>query len=143
MEGWTGHWHGYGPWIGPAAEFAKEGPRRPSKDPDQHRLFLANTMTPTQTGAWLLRPRQASRDRTWTDVDDALAWYEQVWRSNPPGGDVLPIETALPLDRGHLLRGSDISAGYYNPSFLFVAFSIVCCPQPVFFPGVPCPMPPR
>ncbi|MEU1969419.1 hypothetical protein ABZ541_29205 [Micromonospora sediminicola] len=140
---WAGHWHGFGPWAGPREEFAKEHLRRPSTDPTQHREFLTNTMTPTQLGASLLRVQQASAERTWTDVDAALDWFATTWKSNPPGGDVLTLEDRLAYSRDSLLRGSDICAGYYTPGFTFVSYSIVCCPNPVFFPDVSCPRPPR
>ncbi|GGL88506.1 hypothetical protein [Micromonospora yangpuensis] len=141
---WNGHWHGFGPWVGPSSEYAREDRRRPGRDPndDQTRMFLTNTMTPVQTGHALLRRSQASADRTWTDVEDALLWIGSVWNANPPGGDVLPLNQHLAYDRGHLSRGSDCALGYYNSAFHFVSYSVICCPNH-FFPHLPCPLPPR
>ncbi|SCL22083.1 hypothetical protein [Micromonospora inyonensis] len=141
---WHGHWHGFGVWTGSREEYAKENLRRPGRDlgDEQTRAFLTNTMTPVQTGHALLRRGQASAERTWTDVEGPLAWIRKTWSANPPGGDVLPLEKHIEYDRGYLSRGSDCSMGYYNAGLTFVSYSVVCCPN-LFFPDIPCPLPPR
>lgn len=144
MDNWTGHYHGFGPWTGTRDEFHKEHLRRPGRDPidQQTRDFLAGDMTPVQLGQELLRRTKVAPERTWTDVEEALDWFGKTWVANPPGGDVLSLNKTIEYSRGHLLRGSDICAGYYTPGFSFVSFSIICCPNR-FFPDIPCPLPPR
>lgn len=140
MRDWDGHWHGFEPWVGPRDEF-KDHLRRPGKDPrdEQTVAFLSNSMTPLMLGHSLLRKSQVARDRTWTDVEAALDWYRKTWLRHPAGGDMLPLDKTIEYGRGHLLRGSDVCAGYYTPGFSFVSFAIICCPNR-FFPNIPCPL---
>ncbi|SIM53209.1 hypothetical protein SAMN04489832_0448 [Micromonospora cremea] len=170
MINWSGHWHGFGPWVGARDEFNKEYLRRPGANlTDAHirehlsremapgafrqwlltqggandytRTFLANDMTPVQLGHSLLKLTKVSADRTWTDIDDALSWLAKTWIDNPPGGDVLPLEKTIEYKREALLLGSDVCTGYYTPGFSYVDFTIICCPNR-FFPNIPCPLPP-
>jgi hypothetical protein len=141
---WQGHWHGFGPWVGPRSDFAKEGLRRPGRDPTDAdtQAFLANTMTPVATGLSLMRRDQAAAERTWTDVEDALAWLRLTWSANPPGTIGLTLSEYIEYDRGYLSSGSDCCMGYYTSGYSFVSFSVVCCPNH-FHPAIPCPLPPR
>ncbi|QOC92789.1 hypothetical protein [Micromonospora craniellae] len=144
---WEGHWHGFGPWVGSRADFAKEGPRRPGADlgDAETQIFLANTMTPVLTGHWLLRRNQAAAERTWTDVADATAWMRQVREANPAagfGGPLLTVQERIERQRTSLVLGSDVAWGYYTPAFSYVSFAAVCCPNR-FLPGIVCPSPPR
>ncbi|MDG4792395.1 hypothetical protein [Micromonospora sp. WMMD1082] len=147
MGDWNGHWHGFGPWTGPRSEFAKEGPRRPGAQPGDAdtQIFLGNTMTPVETGHWLLRRNQAARERTWTDVADAGAWMKRVREANPAdlsGGPLLMVEELVEQNCASLRLGSDAVWGYYTPVFSYVSFAVVCCPSR-FFPDIACPLPPR
>ncbi|PZG23590.1 hypothetical protein C1I95_02945 [Micromonospora craterilacus] len=147
MGDWRGHWHGFGPWTGSRDEFAKEGQRRPGRDPrdEQTRTFLANTMTPVETGHWLLRRDQATAERTWTDVADAATWMRRVHQANPAdrsGGVLLTVDELVEQKAANLARGGDVVWGYYTPAFSYVSAAVVCCPSR-FFPDIPCPLPPR
>ncbi|MBX7266184.1 hypothetical protein KIF24_09235 [Micromonospora sp. Llam7] len=146
MGNWAGHWHGFGPWTGSRSEFAKEGPRRPGADSGdaETQAFLANTMTPVETGHWLLRRSQAAAERTWTDVAGAAAWMSRVRAANPAdqsGGTLLTVDELIDRKSASLTLGSDVAWGYYTPAFGYVSFAVVCCPSRSL-PDIPCPSPP-
>ena len=147
---WSGHWHGFGPWTGTRAEYGKEALRRPGIQPhDVHtRAFLASTLPPVQTGHALLRRSQASAERTWTQLADALHWLRSTYAQHPPlqqadtGGQAyLDLDTKLRYAADSLRRGSDEVWAYYTPAYSFVSYEVICCPHR-FFPDLPCPCPP-
>ncbi|GAA3626158.1 hypothetical protein ACG5V6_18070 [Streptomyces chitinivorans] len=146
---WTGHWHGFGPWVGSGTEYAGEGPRRPGSTPGDPRTqaFLASAVPPTMTGHWLLRRAQAARGRTWTEVEAAVAWLEKNHADNPPkarddgGRSYVGVETKAGYARDALPRGVDVTWGYWTASGSMASFSVVCCPNR-HHPHTPCPLPP-
>lgn len=165
---WSGHWHGYGPWIGPLSTYAKEGGRRPPHpsgppsvlDPDDKRQqavldryreaaaeFATGTLPPTMTGYWLMKKDQVSADRTWTDLGMALAWLEKTYQANPPferaDGKTayISLDDKLAYATDALPRGVDVSWVYYLPSKNLAAFTVVCCPNH-HRPDFRCPLPP-
>jgi len=146
---WSGHWHGYGPWIGTRAEYGKEHLRRPGASPDdeQTRAFLAETLPPMMTGHALLRRHQAAAGRTWTTVPEAVDWLTKTYADRPPfehpGGvrAYAPLEVKVRDAEEHLPLGVDAVWAYYGRAGEFVSYSVVCCPSH-FHPGIPCPLPP-
>ncbi len=137
------HWHGYGPWTGPAAELRQEGARRPGQAANSQETlaFVASKLPPMQTGHYLMRPRQASADRTWTDVEQALDWLAKTVADHPPHGDYVPADTAREHDRAQLLGGADVYRQYYTGNAAVAAFGIIACPH-AHLAGIRCPLPP-
>lgn len=165
---WSGHWHGYGPWIGTGAAYAQEGNRRPPhpggppqqaspEDKAAYRVleryreaaadFQAGNLPPLMTGHWLLKRTQSAADRTWTDVGIALAWLTKHYEENPPFGRedgrqaYCGLEEKLEYACDVLPRGVDVSWVHYTKSKSLFSLSAVCCPNR-FHPDVPCPLPP-
>lgn len=165
---WSGHWHGFGPWIGPSAVYGKEGGRRPphpngppsvldSEDKRQQAVldryreaaaeFQTGNVPPTMTGYWLMKKHQVSADRTWADPAIALAWLTKQYEANTPfeRADGLQtysgLDTKLEYATDVLPRGVDVSWVYYTPSKSLISFSVVCCPNR-FHPQIPCPLQP-
>lgn len=147
---WSGHWHGYGPWIGGTDAYWRESLRRPGASPDdeQTKIFLAQTLPPMQVGHWLMRRSQTAVDRTWTEAAEAVAWLEKTYAANPPfqhedGRQAyVDLDTKIRHAEDTLPRGVDVSWVHYAKSANLVSFSIVCCPNH-FHPHIPCPLPPR
>ena len=142
---WSGHWHGYGPWIGSRTEYGQEHLRRPGLAPDdeQTRMFMASTIPPIRTGQALLRRNQAARDRTWTDVREAVDWLTKVYADRPPyEGGYVPLEVMTRGAEEHLPLGKDTIWTYYARNGAFVSSEVICCPNG-FHPDIPCPLPPR
>ncbi|MFG2717398.1 hypothetical protein ACGFW5_03685 [Streptomyces sp. NPDC048416] len=164
----SGHWHGYGPWIGPSAVYGKEGGRRPphpngplslldAEDKKQQAVldrykeaaaeFASGNVPPTMTGWWLMKKNQVSADRTWADVGIALAWLTKQYEENPPfvRADGKQAYCGLDLKLEYAIdvlpHGVDVSWVYYLPCERLISFSIVCCPNR-FHPEIPCPLPP-
>ncbi|WP_432143552.1 hypothetical protein [Streptomyces sp. bgisy084] len=165
---WSGHWHGFGPWIGPSAVYGKEGGRRPphpngppsvldSEDKRQQAVldryreaaaeFQTGNVPPTMTGYWLMKKHQVSADRTWADLAIALAWLTKQYEANTPfeRADGLQtysgLDTKLEYATDVLPRGVDVSWVYYTPSKSLISFSVVCCPNR-FHPQTSCPLQP-
>lgn len=165
---WSGHWHGYGPWIGSSADYAKEGGRRPAHpngppsvlDPEDKKQqavlnryreaaaeFQTGNVPPTMTGHWLMKKSQVSADRTWIDLGVALAWLTKKYKENPPFVRADGLEAYSSLDNkleyatDVLPRGVDVSWVYYTSSKSLISFSVVCCPNR-FHPDISCPLPP-
>jgi hypothetical protein len=146
---WSGHWHGYGPWIGTRDEYGKEHLRRPGASPDdeQTRAFIAETLPPLMTGHALLRRNQTAPDRTWTIVRDAVDWLTKVYADRPPYERpdglraYVPLEAMVQGAEGHLPLGKDTVWAYYGRNGAFVSYSVICCPSPLH-PDIACPLPP-
>ncbi|MCX3058567.1 hypothetical protein [Streptomyces beihaiensis] len=165
---WTGHWHGYGPWVGDPKTYAQEGSRRPPHpngppsvtDPEDKKQqqvldryreaaaeFQTGNVPPTMTGYWLTKKSQTSADRTWADVDIALEWLTKKYEENPPfeRADGLQayssLDTKLEYASDVLPFGVDVSWVYYTPAKNLMSFSVVCCLNR-FHPEIPCPLPP-
>ncbi|GAB2327890.1 hypothetical protein [Streptomyces variabilis] len=142
MSTWTGHWHGFGPWVGGGQEYAREGQRRPGAVAGE--AFLLDRRPPMMTGWWLMRRAQVAA--TWEgDPAPAVAWLEETYAAHPPGERAdggqayasLEWRRAYALDR--LPRGRDITWCYWLPSRSLASFSVVACPNH-FHPELPCPL---
>ncbi|MFI1963704.1 hypothetical protein ACH429_06120 [Streptomyces pathocidini] len=146
---WQGHWHGYGPWVGSGAEYAKEGVRRPGPLPNdpQTQAFMTARTPPMMTGHALLRRGQAAADRTWADVEHAVTWLQKCYAENPPLSREDGKTAYLELDgktayaRDVLPRGVDVAWAYWMNSGSLASYSVVCCPS-LHHPEIPCPLPP-
>lgn len=146
---WSGHWHGYGPWVGSRNTYGHEGLRRPGALPDdeQTRVFLASTMPPMQTGHWLMRRSQTTADRSWTDAADAVDWLTKTYGADQPfereNGEqsYVHLDVKVAQAEDDLPRGNDVVWVHYARSSSLVSFAVVCCPHR-FHPRIPCPLPP-
>jgi hypothetical protein len=148
---WSGHWHGYGPWIGDRKEYGQEQQRRPgaSPDDDQTRTFLASPLPPMMTGHALMRRKQTAPGRTWTTVGEAVDWLTKVYADRPPSfapSDLYAsLEDMMRSKARHaeesLSGGSDDVWAYYAPNGAFIHYSVICCPNRLH-PAIPCPLPP-
>ncbi len=167
---WQGHWHGFGPWVGPPAEYAKEGSRRPVlPDPppaptegdkefkkaakalerwhEVRRDFPVTDLPPIRTGHWLLRKNRASQERTWTSVDEAVTWLTKEYEEMPPFVREDGKQAYASLEdhqAGALERlplGTDALWIHYTQAQQIFSAAVVCCPNH-FFPEIPCPLPP-
>ncbi|GEC09926.1 hypothetical protein SSP24_75810 [Streptomyces spinoverrucosus] len=157
---WSGHWHGFGPWVGPPETYAKEGNRRPahpiqpapesdcaSRYREAASEFATGSVPPLMTGHWLLKRGQATRARTWTDCGDAVGWLKQHYIGNPPfeRTDGLPAYAGLDVTLAYALdvlpRGVDVSCVHYTQSRGLFSASVVCCPN-LHHPDLACPLPP-
>ncbi|MDT9695381.1 hypothetical protein [Streptomyces sp. P17] len=157
---WSGHWHGFGPWVGSVETYAKEGNRRPAHtiqpDPASDHAtryreaaseFATGSVPPLMTGHWLLKRGQAAPARTWTDVTDAVEWLKGIYTANPPfertdgkqAYAALDVKMAYAYDV--LPRGVDVAWVHHTQARSLFSASVVCCP-PLFHPGISCPMPP-
>lgn len=164
---WSGHYHGYGPWIGTPESYHKEGNRRPPHPDPPAPLatddklaeralaryrevaaeFPTSNLPPMMTGHWLLKRNQASVDRTWTDPAVALEWMTKHYLANPPfeREDGRQAYAGLGTKRDYatdvLPVGVDVTWAYYNRSGNIVSTSVVCCPNR-HHPELACPLPP-
>ncbi|WP_180686646.1 hypothetical protein [Streptomyces gossypiisoli] len=157
---WSGHWHGFGPWVGPPETYAKEGNRRPAHSiqpaPESDHAsryreaaseFATGSVPPLMTGHWLLKRGQANRARTWTDCGDAVGWLKQHYISNPPfeRTDGLRAYAGLDVTLAYALdvlpRGVDVACVHYTQSRSLFSASVVCCPN-LHHPDLACPLPP-
>ncbi|URN16621.1 MULTISPECIES: hypothetical protein [Streptomyces] len=165
---WSGHWHGYGPWIGAASLYAKEGGRRPAHsngppmvtDPEDRKQqqvldryreaaaeFQTGNVPPLMTGHWLMKQDQAAAERTWTDVGIALAWMTKNHEANRPferpdgRRAYVGLDGKLAYAADVLPRGVDVCWVHYTTSKNLFSLSVVCCPNR-FHPEIPCPLPP-
>ncbi|MEU1015975.1 hypothetical protein [Streptomyces sp. NPDC005898] len=165
---WSGHWHGFGPWIGAAFEYAKEGRRRPAhpngppmvsgpEDAKHQELlvqyraaaaeFQTGNVPPMMTGHWLMKKNQVSVDLTWTDAGGALAWMRKQYEANRPfereDGRQAYADLDVKLDYAAdvLPRGVDVCWVHYTSSKGLLSLSVVCCPNR-FHPEISCPLPP-
>lgn len=144
------HWHGYGPWTGSGQELRQaEGSlqRNPGSKPEDMHTFLSSTMPPMQVGHFLLRTRATARERTWTDVDAALAWLAEHYRKYPPvhlpgeGYTDVGLDARMAHSRDGLAHGADAYWEYYIAGFSKVAYGVICCPH-AHKTEIPCPLPP-
>lgn len=167
-KSWTGHWHGFGPWVGAGNAYAREGGRRPAhplgppqitnpNDSAQVQAlsryreaasdFQTGSRPPLMTGHWLVKEGQASADRTWTSSEAALAWLTGLYETNPPFQRSDGRQAYIGLDEKVeyaatvLPLGTDVSWVYYLPSQNLISYSVVCCPN-FFHPEESCPSPP-
>ncbi|MFI9772080.1 hypothetical protein ACIHJG_35245 [Streptomyces sp. NPDC052415] len=157
---WSGHWHGYGPWVGSPETYAKEGNRRPAHpiqpDPmadcapryrEAASEFTTGSVPPLMTGHWLLKRGEAARGRTWTDVTDAVEWLKGIHSVNPPfertdGKQAyVPLAVKMTYAFDVLPRGVDVAWVHYTQARSLVSASVVCCPN-LFHPDIACPLPP-
>ncbi|MEV5047321.1 hypothetical protein AB0N20_22465 [Streptomyces griseoincarnatus] len=142
---WTGHWHGFGPWVGSGREYAQEGQRRPGAVAGlATETFLRDKRPPMMTGWWLMRRGQVAA--TWEDDPrPAVAWLEQQYAAHPPmtREDGRQAYASLEWKRAYALdqlpRGRDITWGYWTSAGSLASFSVVSCPNR-FHPDLPCPV---
>ena len=108
---------------------------------------MASTLPPLQLGHYLLRRRDTTAARTWTNVDDAMDWLGTTHAAHPPltlsnGSQAYP---ALQARRRHtrdgLHHGVDAFWLYYTTKFGVVACAVICCPHRHMTTS-PCPLPP-
>lgn len=145
MSTWTGHWHGFGPWVGSGQEYAREGARRPGGvEGLASEAFLHDRRPPMMTGWWLMRRAQVAA--MWEgDPRLAVAWLEEQYAAHPPvrreGGLLayVPLEAKRAFALDQLPRGGDVTWGYWTPSQAVASFSVVSCPNR-FHPDLPCPL---
>ncbi|GAA3750484.1 hypothetical protein [Micromonospora maritima] len=135
------HWHGFGPWQGghEVFEMKNDALRRPREDWD------TTTVPPLETGNYLLRRSQASRERTWTRVEDALDWLAGLHDQHPhdPTLNYPDKATRLKHTRDGLLGGAD-ALWHYTTSISanrVVVYAVICCPHR-HHTRTPCPLPP-
>lgn len=157
---WSGHWHGFGPWVGPPERYFQEGGRRPphpiqpapgSKEEQRYREaaaeFPTSHLPPMMPGHWLLKRNQASTDRTWADASEAVHWLTKLCLDNPPFEREDGKQTYSSLEEKQeyafdaLPRGVDVSRVHYNGARSIVSINVVCCPN-LHHPEIPCPLPP-
>jgi hypothetical protein len=158
---WDGHWHGFGPWVGSPGQYAAEGGRRPAHPmrpgPEASHAgryqeaageFATSSVPPLMTGHWLAKQGQASADRTWTDLTDAVEWLRKQYTAQPPFERTDGMKAYVGLD-GKLAyaydvlpRGVDVTWVHYTQARSLFSASIVCCPN-LFHPTTPCPLLPR
>ncbi|MEU6318114.1 hypothetical protein [Streptomyces sp. NPDC047009] len=158
---WTGHWHGFGPWIGPLTRYAQEGSRRPAHPvrpaPDADHAtryqeaageFATSSLPPLMTGHWLAKQGQAAAARTWTDTADAVEWMKQHYTDHPPFERSDGLQSYVSLDAklayafDVLPRGVDVCWVHYTQSRNLISLSVVCCPN-LFHPDLNCPVVPQ
>ncbi|WP_328434609.1 hypothetical protein [Streptomyces sp. NBC_00425] len=146
-ENWTGHWHGFGPWIGSGQSHKEESRRRPgqgARDP-QTELFVRDKRPPMMTGHWLMKTDQVAG--TWTSVEDAVAWLQERYEAAPPmvrdDGKAayveLPDKIRYALDV--LPRGVDVTWCYWTQTRMLASYSVVCC-RNLAQHHLACPSPP-
>ncbi|WP_307847176.1 hypothetical protein [Streptomyces sp. F63] len=154
------HFHGY-LWVGEKAEFDKESRRRlpvepwPGADPDAsaqrvalHRTlteeFLRSPLPPIEVALWLLKPARLVAG-SWDGAESAAAWLgarleEYAPRFEPPaGGGAAHLRGLVGRLTGTLLRGGDVSLGYYLGAPAFLSLAVVACSPNRAAPGLPCP----
>ncbi|KUO12464.1 hypothetical protein [Streptomyces sp. DSM 15324] len=163
---WSGHFHGFGPWIGSPESYHREGDRRPphpnpppapASDDDKKAKealaryrevaaeFPVSSLPPMMSGHWLMKRNQASPERTWTDAATAVDWLTKHFLDNPPTGQGEEGRPDAGLDgrRAYALDvlpgGVDVSWAYYNRSGNIVSLNVVCCPN-VHHPALTCPL---
>ncbi|MFF1702473.1 hypothetical protein [Streptomyces sp. NPDC058252] len=168
VHNWNGHWHGYGPWTGSPAAYHQEGNRRPAhpngppvpmspEDKVAHRVleryregaavFSGSDLPPLMTGHWLQKSGQASADRTWTNVIDAVEWLKKCYTDNPPFERTDGLHAYVGVDvkvayaYDVLPGGVDVTWVHYTPAKNLFSLSVVCCPNR-FHPRLACPLPP-
>ncbi|MGW4224793.1 hypothetical protein ACWEG1_15200 [Streptomyces bauhiniae] len=165
---WSGHWHGYGPWIGPSSAYFNEGNRRPAhpngppmvtdpQDSKQQALldryreaaaeFQNGNVPPLMSGHWFLKRDQAIAESTWIDVDVVLAWMSKHYEAHPPfvrpdgSPAYISLDAHLNYAADVLPLGVDVSWVHYTPSKQMFSLSVVCCPNR-HHPEFSCPLPP-
>jgi hypothetical protein len=165
---WSGHYHGYGPWIGTPPSYHKEGNRRPAhpdapapamSDDDKKAKeayaryreaaaeFQGSDLPPLMTGHWMLKHGQTAADRTWTDPSVALEWMTKRYLENPPFVREDGKQAYVSLDVKHeyaldvLPLGVDVSWVHYIRTGNILSLSVVCCPNR-HHPELACPLPP-
>ncbi|MEU2062328.1 hypothetical protein [Streptomyces sp. NPDC013455] len=163
---WTGHFHGYGPWIGSPDSYHREGDRRPphpdppappASDEDKAAIrilqryrevmaeFPTSNLPPMMSGHWLMKRNQAAHERTWTDATAALDWMVKHFLDNPPmqREDGRQAYASLDTRREYVLDvlpvGVDVSWVYYNRPGNIVSLNLVCCPNR-HHPDLTCPL---
>ncbi|MET7869691.1 hypothetical protein [Streptomyces cyaneofuscatus] len=152
------HHHGY-LWTGPKQRFDDEALRRPphpDPPPDgsrsellqRHREVSAEfpvaDLPPLETAYWLVKPGKLVRG-TWEEPDDAAAWLGRRLAEAAPrftsasDRDTTRLVTLVHCAAERLIRGGDLSHGFYleRPTFLSVA--LVCCPNHAL-PELACPL---
>ncbi|WP_043471053.1 hypothetical protein [Kitasatospora sp. MBT66] len=154
----TGHWHGYGPWIGTNTQYHTEHLRRPAPidtewlksqkktpDPLAFTPFERRTIPPTQTGHYLLRRPADLADRTWKEVDPAVNWLVTTYQSTPPEQrrDKRAVDAGLDIKtqqaRTDITNGVDVVWCYYIPGERMINFAIIACPNR-HLPEIACPL---
>ncbi|MFI5728158.1 hypothetical protein [Streptomyces cyaneofuscatus] len=152
------HHHGY-LWAGPKQRFDDEAlrrPPRPDAPPDgsrpelvqRHREVAAEfpvvDLPPLETAYWLVKPGRLVRG-TWEKPEDAAAWLGRRLAESAPrfasvsDRDTTRLVTLVHSATERLIRGVDLSLGFYleRPTFLSVA--LVHCPNRAL-PELACPL---
>lgn len=117
------HFHGYS-WRGPTADLANEYARR-SENPD----FRTSKLPPSFVRDWFLRQPSA----TWEDVDPAIEWLSQGYRSvedqirNP--ADWFGLETRQQWVRKELENGQEVVWSLPLKGDVTAAWYVIVCPD--------------
>lgn len=156
-----GHWHGYGPWVGPRRLMELEYLRRPASldmsllrvpsgmnaHPQETFLpFAQRTIPPMMTGHYLLRRPEGLDQRTWTTVPPAVDWLTTIYKQFPPlrrpDGKQAYASLEWHQECAHrtLLHGSDVVWSHYLEDLRFTSSAVICCPSLPFHPAIKCPL---
>lgn len=163
---WSGHFHGYGPWVGSPETYHRAGYRRPphpspptlltstddKKAIDIHthyhqaaKEFPVSPLPPMMSGHWLLKRAQASPERTWASATAAVDWLTAGYLANLEAGHADPARTGAGLDGKRVYAldalpgGVDVSWVYYDHASQIVSIEVVCCPN-LHHPELACPL---
>ncbi|WP_052390763.1 hypothetical protein [Streptomyces sp. NRRL B-24484] len=156
----SGHWHGYGPWIGTSALYHTEYLRRPQPidpatlkspkgqafDAEHYKPFEQRTIPPMFTGHYLLRRPADLADRTWKDPDSAVEWLAGIYRRYLPaprfdGGAVdCGLDAKTHHARTAIAHGTDSVWCYYITGDRLISYAVISCPNLPLHPEIPCPL---
>ncbi|MBB3099776.1 hypothetical protein FHR83_007492 [Actinoplanes campanulatus] len=133
------HWHGY-LWAG-SSEALRGRPSQLNLDPS-----FRPDRPPLQMGYYLnVRPEA---DRTWTEVEDVMAWMIATYERHRPatredGKQTWPdFEQRQETTRDGLVNGVDGCWQYNTSPGSEVVITAICCPHS-HLRTLSCPMPPR
>ncbi|MCG6499174.1 hypothetical protein [Kitasatospora sp. A2-31] len=153
----SGHWHGYGPWIGTNAQYHTEYLRRPNPidpewlksqkapDPNAFTPFERRAIPPLRTGHYLLRRPAELADNTWKEAEPALRWLVTTYQANPParrpdGGAVdAGLDARAHHARTDITNGVDVVWSYYVPGDRMISYAVIACPNR-HLPEITCPL---
>ncbi|WP_327031882.1 hypothetical protein [Micromonospora ureilytica] len=146
----THHWHAYDPWTGPHQFFGREhDPERrpgPSSGDVATAAFIRASSPPLENGHYLLRRDQTARERTWTDVQDALNWLTDRYAQHPPDPTLSYVDQAARVEHSRAgLEGGSDAIWHYTASLSanrVVVLAVICCPHR-HHTRTPCPLPPN
>ncbi|MEU4155658.1 hypothetical protein [Actinoplanes sp. NPDC026670] len=110
----------------------------------EHPGFISSEVPPVATGNYLLRRRQTTRQTTWTEVDEAMAWLVMNYESRPPNPILTyePLQAKVEHSRDGLLNGADAVWHYALAGWSVLVMAVICCPHR-HHTTTPCPLPPN